>query len=64
MNLIPEKWTKVSFETNCTSLSDFICELGLRLDFWRKVISTSLEAQPSIWLPAFYDPKSYLAALK
>lgn len=59
---MPDKWLRVSFETSYTSLADYIVELGLKLDFWRKVIDGDFKSIPSIWLPAFFDPKSFLAA--
>lgn len=63
INRVPDKWLKVSFETSVTSLADYIVELQLKLDFWRKVVDTDLANMPSIWLPAFFDPKSFLAGL-
>lgn len=65
-NKVPDKWLKYSFETAVTSLADFIVEVGLKLEFWREVVDSEkgLASIRSIWLPAFYDPRSFLMALK
>lgn len=65
-NKVPQKWLDYSFETAVSSLADFIVELGLKLDFWRKVVESDdgLESLRSIWLPAFYDPRSFLMSLR
>lgn len=60
-NRIPDKWLKVSFQTGYESLADYLVELGLKLEFWKKVVSHDFEkSKPSFWLPAFFDPKSFL----
>lgn len=38
-------------------------ELGLKLDFWRQIVATDGKGTPSYWLPAFFDPRSFLTAL-
>ena len=62
-NRVPEKWRKVSFQTAYDSLADYIVELGLKLEFWKKVVEADTAELPSFWLPAFFDPKSFLTAL-
>jgi len=61
---VPDKWLKVSFQTAYRTLADYIVELGLRLEFWRKFVATGVKETPSFWLPAFFDPKSFLTALR
>lgn len=62
-NKIPDKWRRVSFQTAYVSLADYIVELGLKLDFWRMVAASDGKAIASYWLPAFFDPRSFLTAL-
>jgi hypothetical protein len=62
-NRVPDAWLKVSFQTARRSLADYIVELGLKLEFWKKIVAGEAEALPSYWLPAFFDPKSFLGAL-
>ena len=62
-NRIPDKWRWVSFQTAYDSLADYIVELGLKLDFWRTVVANDGKAIASYWLPAFFDPRSFLTAL-
>ena len=39
-------------------------QLGLKLEFWGKIVNGDPETRPpSYWLPAFYDPKAFLTAL-
>jgi hypothetical protein len=62
-NRLPDAWLKVSFQTARRSLADYLVELGLKLEFWKKIVAGEAEALPSYWLPAFFDPKSFLGAL-
>jgi hypothetical protein len=63
-NKIPKKWLLVSFQTGYDSLADYLVELGLKLEFWKKIVNHNFTKEiPSFWLPAFYDPKSFLTCL-
>ena len=36
----------------------------MKLEFWKKIVSHDFEkSKPSFWLPAFFDPKSFLQCL-
>lgn len=63
LNKVPQKWRKVSFQTAYDSLADYIVELGLKLEFWKKIVENETTDLTSWWLPAFFDPKSFLTAL-
>jgi len=63
MNKVPEKWKAVSFQSCYDSLADYIVELGLKLEFWKKVVDKGADAIASFWLPALFDPKSFLTGL-
>jgi hypothetical protein len=41
-----------------------LVELGLKLEFWKKIVNHDFSQEmPSFWLPAFFDPKSFLTCL-
>jgi len=63
MNKVPDKWKAVSFQSCYDSLADYIVELGLKLEFWKKVVVIGADKLPSFWLGALFDPKSYLTGL-
>ena len=64
INEVPDKWMKVSFQTAYKSLADYIVELGLKLEFWRKLVTLGVDEIPSFWLPAFFDPRSFLTSFR
>lgn len=63
LNKVPEKWRKVSFQTAYDSLADYIVELGLKLEFWKRIVENETTELTSWWLPALFDPRSFLTAL-
>jgi len=44
-------------------LADYLVELGLKLEFWKSLVASDAKQMPSYWLPAFFDPKSFLTSL-
>lgn len=62
-NRVPESWRSCSFQTAHESLADYLVELGLKLEFWKSVVRADAKQLPSFWLPAFFDPKSFLTCL-
>ena len=44
-------------------MADYLVELGLKLEFWKKIVDKGTKEVASFWLPAFFDPKSFLTAL-
>ena len=40
-NRVPDKWLKVSFQTAYVSLADYLVELGLKLEFWKKIVDSN-----------------------
>ena len=62
-NQIPDAWRRVSFQTAHESLADYLVELGLKLEFWKSLVASEAKQMPSYWLPAFFDPKSFLTSL-
>lgn len=62
-NRVPDSWRKWSFQTAHESLADYLVELGLKLEFWKSVVASEAKHVASFWLPAFFDPKSFLTCL-
>lgn len=62
-NRVPDSWRSCSFQTAHQSLADYLVELGLKLEFWKSVVRADAKQLPSFWLPAFFDPKSFLTCL-
>lgn len=59
-----------SFVTAHTALSDYMVELGLKLNFWTSIVqghqgsnTSPLNSIPVFWLPAFANPHAFLETL-
>jgi hypothetical protein len=70
LNQVPPSWLAASFVTAHTALSDFMVELGIKLNFWNTIAqrqqsnSASLASSVAVfWLPAFANPHAFLEAL-
>ena len=63
-NRLPTEWLAVSFRTAQESLSTYLIELEMKLEFWNEISKRhSLRKVPSFWLPAFFHPRTFLNAL-
>lgn len=69
-NQVPQRWLEASFVTAHTTLSDYLVELGIRLNFWNDIVerhqanpASSLSSIPAFWLPAFSNPHAFLETL-
>ena len=63
-NRLPQAWRAVSFPTSAETLSDFLIELGAKLDYWKELAHSGVEQRSTLWLPAFYEPQALLEAFR
>lgn len=57
---VPEHWQKVAYPSH-TSLGAWMADFGERMDFMRSWLTR--RAPISFWLPAFFQPQSFLTAV-
>ena len=57
---VPEPWQKVAYPSH-TSLGAWMADFGERTDFMRSWLTR--RAPVSFWLPAFFQPQSFLTAV-
>lgn len=69
-NEVPRSWLAASFVTAHTALSDYMVELGIKLNFWTNIVqrhqgsnTSPLNSLPVFWLPAFANPHAFLETL-
>lgn len=69
-NQVPRRWLEASFVTAHTALSDYMVELGIKLNFWNNIVqrhqannTSPLNSIPVFWLPAFSNPHAFLETL-
>ncbi|KAK9845685.1 hypothetical protein WJX84_002648 [Apatococcus fuscideae] len=57
---VPEPWEKVAYPSH-TSLGAWMADFGERMDFMRSWLTRRVPI--SFWLPAFFQPQSFLTAV-